>query len=325
VDRIVRISAFQQCNPQAGVVYWVKSTLFFMEIRRRSPAPAVVVESQVYQVNMPGCQPRNILEEIVWHKEAEVEKLRQQLPLEHLQQQIRQQQPPLDFAAALGRSESAVALIAEVKRASPSRGVLRQDFNAIDLAQTYAAAGASCLSVLTDSKFFQGSGDYLRQIRETVALPLLCKEFILYPYQILWARSLGADAVLLIAALLNNDTLNYFLKLIHKLGMTALVEVHTLTELDRVLELPLVQVIGINNRDLTTFQVNLETTQELLRVRGSLLRNRGITIVSESGIHNPTDLQRLQRWGVQAVLVGEALVTAPDPGAATRSLLSLSL
>ncbi len=296
-----------------------------MEIRRRSPAPAVVVESQIYQVSMPGCQPQNILEEIVWHKEAEVEKLRQQLPLEHLQQRISQQPPPLDFAAALQRPNSAVALIAEVKRASPSKGVLREDFDAIALAQTYAEAGASCLSVLTDSKFFQGSGDYLRQIRAAVSLPLLCKEFILYPYQILWARSLGADAILLIAALLDNDTLKYFLKLIQKLGMTALVEVHTLAELDRVLELPWVQVIGINNRDLTSFQVNLETTHELLKVRGSLLLNRGITIVSESGIHTPTDLPRLQSWGVRAVLVGEALVTAPDPGAATRSLLSLSL
>jgi indole-3-glycerol phosphate synthase len=296
-----------------------------MEIRRRSPAVPVSVGTLTYQIEHPDASPRSILEKIVWQKELEVEKLRQQLPLKTLQEKLSFIPPPRNFAAALTQSPHPVALIAEVKRASPSKGILREDFDPVAIAQAYAAAGASCLSVLTDQEFFQGSGDYLRQIRATVEIPILCKEFILYPYQILWARSLGADAILLIAALLNNRDLAYFLKLIQQLGMTALLEVHTLEELDRVLALAGDYLLGINNRDLGTFTVSLETTQQLLQARGHQIQARGIPVVSESGIDTPVDLQQLHEWGVRAVLVGEALVKAPDPGHATRTLLSLTL
>jgi indole-3-glycerol phosphate synthase len=297
-----------------------------LSIRRRSPAPAVVVASQVYQTASPEAKPRHILEEIVWHKEQEVERHRQQLPLKQLQQQLDQAPPVRDFVAALTQSPHPVSLIAEVKKASPSRGILRDPFDPVAIAQSYAAGGASCLSVLTDERFFQGSGEYLRQIRRSVGIPLLCKEFILYPYQILWARALGADAVLLIAAILSDADLGYFLKLIQQLGMAALLEVHTSQELQRVLRLSQLQeakgrvLIGINNRDLRTFTVDLNTTRNLLAAHSELLGD--LPIVSESGIHSSADLQQLRAWGVRSVLVGEALVKQPDPGQAARHLLS---
>ncbi len=297
-----------------------------LSIRRRSPAPAVVVASQVYQTASPEAKPRHILEEIVWHKEQEVERHRQQLPLKQLQQQLDQAPPVRDFVAALTQSPHPVSLIAEVKKASPSRGILRDPFDPVAIAQSYAAGGASCLSVLTDERFFQGSGEYLRQIRRSVGIPLLCKEFILYPYQILWARALGADAVLLIAAILSDADLGYFLKLIQQLGMAALLEVHTSQELQRVLRLSQLQeakgrvLIGINNRDLRTFTVDLNTTRNLLATYSELLGD--LPIVSESGIHSSADLQQLRAWGVRSVLVGEALVKQPDPGQAARHLLS---
>ncbi len=297
-----------------------------LAVRRRSPAPPVVVASQVYRIAAPEAEPRHILEEIVWHKEQEVERQREQLPLKQLQQQLDQAPPVRDFVAALTQSPYPVSLIAEVKKASPSRGVLRDPFDPVAIAQSYEAAGASCLSVLTDERFFQGSGESLRQIRQAVGIPLLCKEFILYPYQILWARALGADAVLLIAAILSDADLGYFLKLIQQLGMAALLEVHTSQELQRVLALPQLQqargqvLIGINNRDLKTFAVDLKTTRDLLAAYRDQLGD--LPVVSESGIHTPADLQQLRSWGVRAVLVGEALVTQPDPGQAVRYLLS---
>ena len=165
-----------------------------LSVRRRSPAPPVVVASQVYQTTAPEAKPRHILEAIVWHKEQEVERQREQLPLKQLQQQLDQAPPVRDFVAALTQSPHPISVIAEVKKASPSRGVLRDPFDPVAIAQSYEAGGASCLSVLTDERFFQGSGEYLRQIRQAAGIPILCKEFILYPYQILWARSLGADA-----------------------------------------------------------------------------------------------------------------------------------
>jgi len=289
-----------------------------MLIRRRPP---VTIPSLAWQGSqLDGASPANILEAIVWHKEKEVEQMRQRLSLAELQQHIQQAPPPQDFLGALRRSPHPVAIIAEVKKASPSKGILRPDFDPLAIAQAYAAAGASCLSVLTDEKFFQGSGAYLQQIRAQVKLPILCKEFILDPYQILWARSLGADAILLIAAILTDDDLRYFLKLTQHLGMTALVEVHNQTELERVLHLPGINLIGINNRDLTTFQVDLETTQRLI----GQIQDQSLTVVSESGIFSPAHLQALQAWGIRAALVGEALVKAPDPGAALRQLLEVS-
>ena len=297
-----------------------------LAVRRRSPAPPMVVASQVYRTKAPEAEPRHLLEEIVWHKEQEVERQREQLPLKQLQQQLDQAPPVRDFVAVLTQSPHPVSLIAEVKKASPSRGLLRDPFDPVAVARSYEAAGASCLSVLTDERFFQGSGEYLRQIRQAVGIPILCKEFILYPYQILWARTLGADAVLLIAAILSDADLGYFLKLIQQLGMAALLEVHTSQELQRVLGLPQLQqakgrvLIGINNRDLRTFAVDLNTTRDLLAAHRDRLGD--LPVVSESGIHSPADLQQLRSWGVRSVLVGEALVTQPDPGQAVRSLLS---
>ncbi|MCZ8057874.1 MAG: indole-3-glycerol phosphate synthase TrpC, partial [Microcystis sp. LE19-12.2C] len=219
-----------------------------MQIRRKHPNPAVKVESLSYVVKVPEAQPQNILEEIVWHKEIEVDKLRERLPLLELRKKIANTAPPCDFLAALKQGKTEPALIAEVKKASPSKGVIREDFDPVAIARTYEQGGATCLSVLTDSKFFQGSYENLTLVRQAVSLPLLCKEFILYPYQIYYARSKGADAVLLIAAILSDQDLAYFVKIVKGLGMTALVEVHSLAEFDRVLAIEGIELIGINNR-----------------------------------------------------------------------------
>ncbi|GAB4218159.1 MAG: indole-3-glycerol phosphate synthase TrpC [Synechococcales cyanobacterium] len=292
-----------------------------MTIRRRPPTTSLAVSALTFELAGSRMEPAHILEEIVWHKETEVEQLRQQLPLPRLKALVAQAPAPRDFRQALLDAPQPVAVIAEVKKASPSKGILRADFDPVAIAQAYAAAGASCLSVLTDHRFFQGSGEYLQQVRQAVPIPVLCKEFILYPYQILWARSLGADAVLLIAAILSDADLRYFLKLIQQLGMTALVEVHTAAELERVLALEGVTLIGINNRDLTTFTVDLDTSKTLVHHWGSQLAQRQITVISESGIFVPEHLSHLAAWGVRAALVGEALVKARDPGAALRTLL----
>ncbi|MCC3441332.1 MAG: indole-3-glycerol-phosphate synthase, partial [Microcoleus sp. PH2017_03_ELD_O_A] len=190
----------------------------------------------------------------------------------------------------------------------------------VAIAQAYQENGASCISVLTDEKFFQGSFDNLAKIRAAVDLPLLCKEFIIYPYQIYLARISGADAVLLIAAILSDKDLQYFVKIVKTLGMTALIEVHTLEELDRVLTLEGVNLIGINNRNLEDFSVSLETTSQLLASRQTEIQGKNILTVSESGIHTADDLTQVASAGVQAVLIGESLVKQPDPGAALASL-----
>jgi len=191
----------------------------------------------------------------------------------------------------------------------------------VAIALAYQQNGASCISVLTDEKFFQGSFDNLAKIRAAVDLPLLCKEFIIYPYQIYLARIHGADAVLLIAAILSDKDLQYFVKIVKTLGMTALIEVHTLEELDRVLTLQGVKLIGINNRNLEDFSVSLETTGQLLADRQTEIQAKGILIVSESGIHTPDDLTQVATAGAEAVLIGESLVKQPDPGVALASLV----
>ncbi|MDX2216487.1 MAG: indole-3-glycerol phosphate synthase TrpC [Oculatellaceae cyanobacterium bins.114] len=293
-----------------------------MQIRRRPPNPAVAVESLRYQVPVPDAAPQNILEEIVWHKEVEVEQMRERTPLQELQHVVKTMAPPRNFGAALEQAHLQPALIAEVKKASPSKGVIRADFDPVAIAQAYESAGAACISVLTDQKFFQGNFTYLRQIREIVDLPLLCKDFIIYPYQIYMARVNGADAVLLIAAILSDKDLQYFLKIATALGMTALIEVHTLEELDRVLTLENVTLVGINNRNLETFAVDLDTTSQLLAKRIDTLQERNIAIVSESGLHHFEDLQRVQQAGANAVLIGESLVKQPDPAAAIATLFA---
>lgn len=293
-----------------------------MQIRRRPPNPAVAVQELRYKVAMPDAAPRNILEEIVWHKETEVTQMRERLPLAELQRQIADAPPVRDFVAALRQGKTKPALIAEVKKASPSKGVIREEFDPVAIAGAYQQGGASCLSVLTDEKFFQGSFENLALIRDAVELPLLCKEFVIYPYQISLARLKGADAVLLIAAILSDQDLQYFLKITNALGMTALIEVHTLEELDRVLALEGVRLVGINNRNLQDFSVNLETTCQILAARGSQLQERGILVVSESGLHTPNDLNLVAQAGAGAVLIGESLVKQSDPTEAIAALYS---
>jgi indole-3-glycerol phosphate synthase len=279
-----------------------------MQIRRRNPNPKVNSGEVEYRSKIPNTEPNNILEEIIWYKEVEVEGMRDRLPLLELREQVQKVAPPLDFLAALRDANTHPALIAEVKKASPSKGVIKADFNPVAIAKAYADGGASCLSVLTDSKFFQGSFDNLSLIKAEVDLPLLCKEFIIYPYQIYYARAKGADAVLLIAAVLENKDLNYFIKITKALGMTPLIEVHTLEELDRVLEIAGVELIGINNRNLEDFSVSLQTTTDLLAARKEMLEQRDILIVSESGLHTAADLDTVRQAGAKAVLIGESLV-----------------
>lgn len=279
-----------------------------MQLRRRNPNPKVNTGEVVYQSKIPNTEPNNILEEIVWHKEVEVDKMRDRLPLLQLRQQVQDVASPKDFVAALTNGKTNPALIAEVKKASPSKGVIREDFNPVAIAKAYEKGGASCLSVLTDAKFFQGSFDNLSLVRQAVDLPLLCKEFVIYPYQIYFARAKGADAVLLIAAVLEDKDLNYFVKITKALGMTPLIEVHTLEELDRVLAVDGVELVGINNRNLEDFSVSLKTTSDLVTARKKELEKRNILIVSESGLHTPEDLATVKDAGAKAVLIGESLV-----------------
>lgn len=293
-----------------------------MQIRRRRPNPAVAVQHLRYQVTVPDAEPRHILEKIVWHKEKEVDLRRERMPLIELQRKVRDVAPPRDFWAALQQAPTQPALIAEVKRASPSKGLICENFDPVAIAQAYEAGGAACISVLTDEEFFQGSFDYLQQIRATVEVPLLCKDFVIYPYQIYLARLHGADAVLLIAAILSDKDLLYFFKIAKALGMTALIEVHTLEELDRVLQLPEVNLIGINNRNLETFSVDLQTTEQLLAARGKQIQERGILVVSESGLYTAAELDWVYRAGANAVLIGESLVKQPNPTEAITQLFS---
>jgi indole-3-glycerol phosphate synthase len=291
-----------------------------MRIRRKHPSPTVAVEDLHYQVKVPDAEPQNILEKIVWHKEQEVAKMRDRQSLLDLRKLVLDSPPARNFLEALHSSTLQPALIAEVKKASPSKGVIRADFEPVMIAKAYQQGGAACLSVLTDSKFFQGSFDNLAKIRQAVDLPLLCKEFILYPYQIYLARVKGADAVLLIAAILTNQDLQYFTKIINSLGMTALVEVHTLPELERVLQIDTIKLIGINNRNLEDFSVNLQNTCELLAARKNKIEQKQITIVSESGLHTKNDLQIVKQAGANAVLIGESLVKQTEIDKAIATL-----
>ena len=283
-----------------------------MQIRRRPPNRTIALESMRYQVVVPGAEPNNILEEIVWHKEDEVNRLREKLPLADLQQQALLAPPSRDFVGALRQATTFPALIAEVKKASPSKGVIRADFDPVEIAQSYQKGGAACLSVLTDQKFFQGSFSYLDQIRAVVDLPLLCKDFILYPYQMYLARVRGADAVLLIAAILTDQDLQYFIKIAKALKMAALIVVHTVDELDRVLAIDGVALVGINNRNLADFSVDLQNTCSILAARGQQLQERDILVVSESGLHQAADLALVAKAGAKAVLIGESLLKQPE-------------
>jgi len=292
-----------------------------MEIRRRPPNPKVKVAHLEYAIPHEESEPRNILEKIVWEKDREVAVARERVSLEQLKKQVAELPATRDFRAALKAACRKPAVIAEVKKASPSKGVIREDFDPEAIAQAYAAGGASCLSVLTDKQFFQGGFEVLVQVRQVVELPLLCKDFILSPYQLYQARAAGADAALLIAAILTDADMAYLLKVARALGLTVLVEVHDAAELERVLALEGVQLIGINNRNLATFDTDLATTEQLTERYGEQIRAKGCLLVSESGLFSRDDLDRVQSAGADAVLVGEALMRQEDITAALDTLI----
>ena len=293
-----------------------------MEIRRRPPNPKVRVAHLEYAVPHEDDAPRHILEEIVWEKDRETDAARERVPLVQLKRQVADLPSPRDFIAALKASCRKPAVIAEIKKASPSKGVIREDFDPEAIARGYQAGGASCLSVLTDKRFFQGGFDVLVQVRQAVELPLLCKDFILSPYQLYQARAAGADAALLIAAILSDQDMSYLLKAARSLQLQVLVEVHDAEELERVLALEGVELIGINNRDLTTFNTDLTTTEQLMERYGERVRASGALLVSESGLFCRDDLDRVVGAGADAVLVGEALMRQDDVTAALETLIS---
>ena len=292
-----------------------------MEIRRRPPNPKVKVAFLEYAIPHEEAEPRNILEKIVWEKDREVAAARDRVPLDQLKRQVAELPAPRDFVAALRAACRKPAVIAEVKKASPSKGVIREDFDPELIAKGYAAGGASCLSVLTDKPFFQGGFDVLVKVRQVVELPLLCKDFILSPYQLYQARAAGADAALLIAAILTDVDMAYLLKVARSLGLAVLVEVHDAAELERVLALDGVQLIGINNRNLATFDTDLATTEQLTAQYGDQIRAKGALLVSESGLLSRDDFDRVQSAGADAVLVGESLMRQPDVTAALEALI----
>ena len=292
-----------------------------MEIRRRPPNPKVRVAYLEYAVPHEEEEPRHILEKIVWAKDREVEAAKERVPLQTLKKQIAELPPPRDFVAALRSAPVQPAVIAEVKKASPSKGVIREDFDPVAIGLSYANGGASCLSVLTDKTFFQGGFDVLVDVRQAVDLPLLCKEFVLSPYQLFQARAAGADAVLLIAAILSDQDLQYLQKASAALGLTVLVEVHDASELERVLSIGGFPLVGINNRDLTSFETDLVTTERLMQDFGKRLKQQDVLVVSESGLAARTDLDRVQAAGAAAVLVGESLMRQKDVETGLRSLI----
>ena len=254
-----------------------------------------------------------MLNKIIAQKREEVERRKKVAPATRLQERIAQQKPAVDFALALKGDH--IRLIAEVKQASPSRGVLSSNFNPTKLALTYAEGGAAAISVLTEANYFMGSIEHLAAIKEAVGLPLLRKDFIFDPYQVYESRAYGADALLLIAAILSQGQLKELISLSHSVGLKCLVEVHNEDEAERAV-LSAAQIIGINNRDLNTFAVDINATRSLR----PLVHKEKIT-VSESGIKSKRDLEKLAKWGVDAVLIGEALVTASDVRAKMKELL----
>lgn len=224
---------------------------------------------------------------------------------------------PLDFSGALSRpiARKENAVIAEVKKASPSKGIIREDFDPVAIASAYAGAGASCLSVLTDVQYFQGSDDYLKQIRQAVTIPILRKDFMLDPYQIIEARAIGADAILIIMAMLDDGQAAELVAAAREQGLSILPEVHDRQELERALLLD-TQLIGINNRNLHDFSISLETSIGLLP---AVPGNR--TLITESGIHTAADVKKMNAAGIHGFLVGESLMRQPDPGEALTALL----
>ncbi len=257
-----------------------------------------------------------ILDVILAHKHEEVAAHAAQTPLSEVKVRALAAPPPRDFVGALRQpKQGSVALIAEIKKASPSAGVIRADFDPVQIARVYEEKGASCLSVLTDEKFFQGHDDYLRAVRAAVTLPIIRKDFIVNEWQIYESRWLGADAVLLIVAALTPTQIAEYTVVTRELGMTALVEVHTEAEMQVALDAE-AKLIGINSRDLNTFVTDLGTVERL-----AAMVPADVTLVAESGIKTPADVRRVADAGAQAILVGETLMRAPDIGAAVRELM----
>jgi indole-3-glycerol phosphate synthase len=255
--------------------------------------------------------PKTILDNIVADKKRELAGLKRGTPLAALKERASQYKP-LDFKDAI--SGNGMKLIAEVKKASPSKGLLCSDFKPAEMARIYEQSGAAAISVLTEIKYFQGSIEYLASIRESVRLPLLRKDFIFDEYQIYESAVYGADALLLIAAILNQKQLAQLLGLSHSLGMACLVEVHDGAEVEKALQSG-AEIIGINNRDLRTFKTDIETTHKL-----RALVPQGKIAVSESGISSREDMKKLKTWGVNAALAGEALVTSKNIAATIKEL-----
>lgn len=261
----------------------------------------------------------DILQRILATKREEVAAASAAVPLAQLEARAAAAGVPRDFAGALRARirAGAPAVIAEVKKASPSKGLLRKDFDPAAIAASYAAAGAACLSVLTDRQYFQGAPEYLQAARAACALPVLRKDFIVDPYQVYEARALGADSILLIVAALGPAAMRELEAVALSLGMAVLVEIHDAGELDAALSLK-TPLLGINNRDLRTFETRLETTLALLsEVPADRL------VVTESGILAPADVELMRNAGVQAFLVGEAFMRAPDPGKALAQLFHI--
>jgi len=258
----------------------------------------------------------NILDRIMAVKRAEVAAAKASVPMTTLEKRAGEAGGARDFVAALRKNIDAggAAVIAEIKRASPSKGLLREQFAPAAIAKSYAAGGAACLSVLTDREFFQGAPEHLAAARAACTLPALRKDFVFDPYQVLEARAFGADCILLIAACLSAAEMKALEGVALELGMAVLVEVHDAAELEAALTLR-TPLVGVNNRDLRTFETRIETTLELLeRMPADRI------VITESGIASPADVARLRSRGVNAFLVGEAFMRAPDPGGALRAL-----
>jgi indole-3-glycerol phosphate synthase len=275
----------------------------------------------IYPTTSYNHQMQAIIQEIVWQKKLEVAQIQKDMSWASLQRQLTAAPTVRDFSTALQLSIYKPSLIAEVKKASLYHSVIRPDFDPVTIAQAYKKGGASCVSVVTDQKFFHGGFDHLRAIRYRVGIPLLCKDFIIDPCQIYLARSAGADAILLIAAILTDKQLQNFLQVIHYLGMNAIIQVHNLNDLDRVLALEDVRIVSIDNQSLSDFNININTTQELLAARRSQLQKLGILVISESGIETPDDLSFVAEIGVQTVIIGESLLKENDLEVAVRNLL----
>jgi len=254
-----------------------------------------------------------MLDKIVADKKEELKRTKKEVPAAELKARIARRPETLDFAAAL--KSDGVSLIAEVKRASPSKGVLRQNYDPTSLARTYADNGATAISVLTESRYFGGHINHLAEIRDAVNIPLLRKDFVLDPYQVHESRAFGADALLLIAAILEPGQLTELLAMSRELGLSCLVEVHNESEVEKALRSG-AWIIGINNRDLNTFKVDFSTTPRLRRL---IPADR--IVVSESGVSSRQDIDNLKKLGVNAALVGEALLTAADIKAKIRELI----